>query len=110
MSRLSRLGIGVALCVLGLICLGIGYVAFIGTAISKDSAPGASIFDSGFIIIYIIFGGLVLGAFWFALRNFRRAFSPPPRTTSHPPPIADTAAVASGVTPDEKLAHLVKKP
>ncbi len=109
MSRLSHLGIGLALCVFSLICFGVGYVAFIGTAISKDSVPGASVFDGGFIVIYVIFGGVILGALWFALQSFGRAFRPPPRELSHPGPVVEhlTSVPTSG-SPDERLAHLVK--
>jgi len=77
-------------------------VAYIGTAISKDSVPGASVFDGGFILIYIFFGGLILGALWFALLSFRSAFRPPPRETSYSPPVpAQQPLVAAGATTDE---------
>jgi len=110
MSRLSRLGIGIALCLFCVICFGVGYVAFIGTAISKDSVPGASVFDGKFIVVYVVFGGLILGALWFALINFKSAFAAPqrpgrPEAAQDPEP-----RPASGATPEERLAHLVKQP
>jgi hypothetical protein len=112
MSRLSHLGIGLALCLFSVVCFGVGYVAFIGTAISKDSVPGASVFDGGFIFIYVIFGGLILGALWFALLSFRHAFMAPPRPTRYSPPAVEQKAplVPSQGTPDENLAHLLKRP
>ncbi len=112
MSKLSHLGIGLALCVFCLVCLGLGYVAFIGTAISKDSVPGASVFNSGFIIIYVVFGGLILGGLWLAFLSFRRVFAAPPRSTREPAVMAEqkTSAVPSHGTPDDKLAHMVKRP
>lgn len=111
MSRLSHLGIGVALCFFCAICFIVGCFAFFGTAINKNSVPGASVFDGGFIVIYVVFGGLILGGLWFALASFRRVFRAAPRQAPAPAPVATQAPqLPSTATPDEKLAHLVRKP
>ena len=111
MSRTSHLYIGIGLCLFSFVCLWCGYMMFLMSAIGKDSVPGARLFDGGTIIIFILFGGPGVGALWFAFRNFKRAFQPPPRQRSEPLPRAEQApGVPTVGTPDERLAYLVKKP
>ena len=111
MNRVSHLGIGIGLCVFSFVCFSMGRLMFLGMAIGKDSVPGASIFDGDFITLYVVDSSLILGALWFALLSFRRAFRPPTRRPSVPPATAIQALeIHSAATPEEKLAHLVKKP
>jgi hypothetical protein len=107
MSRTAHLFAGLGFTLLcafwGLIC----FVWFISNAVGRDSVPGASIFDSSFLIIYLVaVGGLVCGL-WLAFRSFRRAFRTP--RCDLPAPSASAEAKRDLATSDEKLAHLVKR-
>ena len=56
-----------------LIWAAVGVFMFFANAAGKDSR-GVSIYDSSFIVLYVVFGGGLLGSLWFAFQSFRRAF------------------------------------
>jgi hypothetical protein len=89
-----------------------GYtVLYVGNGLAKDSVPGASFYDGGYIIMLVIWSGIFLGIIWSAWFCLKRAFRPPPKVSSSstPEPIQSDKA-SELATPDERLAHLVKKP
>lgn len=92
-------------------CACTGFLLFVGLAVSKDSVPGASVFDADFLVLYVICGGVILVGLWAALASLKRAFRAPPRhqTVAAPPPIPPQHPLAPGSTPDERLAPLVRK-
>ena len=111
MSRTAHFGIGVGIILLCVLWCFFGVFMFFALAVGKDSR-GASIYDSSFIALYVVFGAGLLGDTWFAFLSFRRALRSPrldsPAETSPlpaPPKQKDDLA-----TPDERLAHLVKRP
>jgi hypothetical protein len=111
MTRLAHLGIGVALIGFCCFCAWTGFLLFIGLAVSKDSVPGASVFDVDFLVLYVVCGGVILVGLWAALASLKRAFRAPPRQQAV---AAQRSAVpqhplAPGSTPDERLAPLVRK-
>ena len=82
---------------------------FFGLAVGHDSR-GASIHDSPFIVLYLVFGVGFLVGLRFAFRSFRRALRSP-RLDSQ----AETGQALNtlkqpedAASPDERLAHLVK--
>jgi hypothetical protein len=111
MSRTAHFLVGLVILALCAAWCFVCFVWFIGNAIGRDSVPGASIHDSSFMAIYLIGGvGLICGL-WFAFRSFCRALRPPRLDL---PPHAATPPVApeqqhDTKTPDDRLAHLVKK-
>lgn len=106
MSRNAHLGIGIGVLLLCSLWFIFGVFMFFALAAGKDSR-GGSIFDSSFILLYLVFGGGLLAGLWIALRSFRRALRPPTKVT---PPISPTVEQPSTLaTPDDKLAHLIKK-
>jgi hypothetical protein len=111
MSRGSHFGISVGI---GLFCVlwcFIGVAWFFGLAVSRDSVSGASIFDSSFIVFYVFWGSVFLGCLWGAFQSFRRAARTPQRNLPMETPTSSTESEQHDLaTPDEKLAHLVKKP
>lgn len=109
MSRFSHFNIGIMLCICATICSIFGYFVFLAYAAGKDGS-GGSIFDGSFILIFLIFGGLILGSLWAAFANFRRGLrhSKPETGTVKTQPVASSRPPAP-TTADEKLAHLVPK-
>lgn len=111
MSRTAHFGIGLGILVLCVIWGFFCFVYFIGNAIARDSVPGASVYDSSFIILYVVGGAGFLVGLWCAFLSFRRALRPPrldlptqaPALPTSPEPLQNLA------TADERLAHLVKK-
>jgi ABC-type nickel/cobalt efflux system permease component RcnA len=86
------------------------WLLYFGNAVGKDST-GRSFYDASFIAILVVWGILLLGILWGIWRCLKQAFRPPrmdssPRV-SEPPQVQKTP---DGATPDERLAHLVKKP
>ena len=93
-----------------LACFVFGSFMFFALAAGKDSVPGASIFDSEFVMLYVVCGGLILASVWVGLVNFGRAFGPGGRQNAFSiPRNPTTPQVLEGATPDDRLAHLVQK-
>ena len=111
MSRTAYFCIAVALGFVGWFMTVIYTVLNIGNGLGKDSVPGASFYDAGFITVLVIWGGIFLGIIWGAWTCLKRAFRPPPKeaSSSSPQPVQPQKA-SELATPDERLAHLVKKP
>jgi hypothetical protein len=108
MSRTAHFLVGLGILALCAVWCFVCFVGFIGTAIGRDSVPGASVYDSSFMMIYLVGGAGLICGLWLASRSFRRALRPP-RLDEPPaasPPASDQER---GATADEKLAHLVKK-
>ena len=107
MSRNAHFGIGILIIGLGVFWCFVGVAWFIGLAVSRDSVPEASIFDSSFVSFYFVWGSIFLACIWGAFRSFRQAR----RQTVRVPPAAPSAPEQQPelATPDEKLAHLVKR-
>src|ERR1039457_4876264 len=85
MSRGSYFGIGLGIILISLFWCFFCFVWFIGLAVGRDSVPGASVFDSSFITLYVVWGSVFLGCLWGAVRCFRSALRPPAR---HAPSVA----------------------
>jgi hypothetical protein len=110
MSRNAHFGIGIAVGIFGwfwVMCL---WFMFWGRGIQTDSRSDTFYSDS-FIIGLIIWGTGFLGILWAIRLCLKRTFRPPRLDT---PPQAPTPLVAIEQqqelrTPDEKLAHLVRK-
>lgn len=106
MSRNAHFGIGIGILLLCVLWFFFGVIMFFAIATGKDSR-GASIYDPSFIVLYVVFGGGLLGGLWFAFQSFRRAMRPPDRIIFPTAPLADQPTELA--TPNERLAHLVKK-
>jgi hypothetical protein len=106
MSRNAHFGIGIGILLLCVLWIFFGVFMFFANAAGKDSS-GGSIYDSSFIALYVVFGGGLLGGLWFAFQSFRRALRPPERVVSQAAPPSEQPTELP--TPDERLAHLVKK-
>ncbi len=106
MSRNARFGIGIVSLLLCVLWFFFGVFVFFANAAGKDSR-GVGIYDSSFIVLYVVFGGGLLGGLWFAFHSFRRAFRPPERIVSPTAPRSEQPTKLA--TPDDRLAHLVKK-
>lgn len=79
----------------------------VASAMENDSAPGGADVSGVTAIWLIIFLGILSGVLWCLSRAFRPVRREPaslPLQPSHPQPAQSLAS------PDEKLAHLVKKP
>jgi hypothetical protein len=103
MNRSSHLCIGVAL---GFVCFGccvFALFAWLSTAAGPWGAGDA-------VRSVLILGGVFVLAGWGAVRNFRCAFRPPRMERVTPPAGAEKEPPSQAGTPDEKLAHLVRKP
>ena len=101
---------GIALGFVGWFWLMVGLVVWIGNGLGKDSGP-APFFDGPFIGFLVLWGGVFIGIAWAAFRCFKRALRPPRLDSASPAPEpARRDAPQSLATPDERLAHLVKKP
>jgi cytochrome b561 len=109
-SRTAHFGIGVGIILLCVLWCVFGVFVFWAVAVGKDSR-GATIYDSSFITLYVIFGAGLLVGFGLAFLSFRRALRPPQLDSPPEPPLElSTPERRDDVaTPDERLAHLVKK-
>ena len=108
MSRTAHFGVAVTLGLLGWFWCWCGFVSWGGLAISKDSVPGASLFDADFIALYIIWGCGFLGILWGILWSLGRTFRPPRKDLSRSPP-EPVKPQQDFKTPDEKLAHCARR-
>jgi hypothetical protein len=111
MTRTAHFFVGLAILALCAAWCLFCFVCFIGNAVGRDSVPGASIYDSSFIAIYLVGGAGLICGLWFALRSFGRALRSPRQDL---PRLAVTPPIASEQqhdtkSPDDKLAHLLKK-
>jgi len=59
------------------------------------------------MVIYLVGGGGLICGLWLAFRSFRRALHPP--RLDSPAPQVTPEQPHDLATPDERLAHLVKK-
>jgi hypothetical protein len=112
MSRSAHLFVGLAILALCAVWCFVCFVWFIGNAVGRDSVPGASIHDSSFMAIYLFGGAGLICGLWFAVRSFGRALrSPRLDLPSHaaPQPVTPEEQQRDMRTPDDRLAHLVKK-
>jgi hypothetical protein len=107
MSRASHLGITV-----GLVLFCCAWWVFGKVLWMSAAAGGASASDVSFIMGVIVWSGVQLGSLWGALVSLKRALRAPSRM-----PSTEVAVSASEPeqqrdlsTPDEKLAHLLRKP
>ena len=105
MSRNAHFGIGIGILLLCVLWFFFGVFMFFAIAAGKDSRDG-SIYDSSFIVLYVVFGGGLLGGLWTAFQSFRRALRPPNKVVPRAPTPKQPTDLA---TADERLAHLVKK-
>jgi hypothetical protein len=111
MTRTAHFLVGLAILALCVAWCFVFFVCFIGNALGRDSVARASIHDSSFMAIYLFGGAGLICGLWFAFRSFGRALRPPrldlPAHAATPPvtpePHPDTK------TPDDRLAHLLKK-
>lgn len=106
MSRIAHFGIGIGILLLCALWFVFGVFMFFALAAGKDSR-GASIADPSFIMLYVVFGGGLLGGCWIAFQSFRRALRPPAMVIPPTSPASEQSSELA--TPDERLAHLVKK-
>src|ERR1035437_3806490 len=109
MSRTAHLGVGLGVVLLCVLWCFVCFLLFLGNAVGRDSVPGASIYDSSFLTLYAIGGVVLVAGLYFAFLCFRRALRPPrleapPSTPAPPKPTQQEIG-----TPDERLAHLVKR-
>ena len=81
----------------------------IGNGLGKDSVPGASFHDAGFITVLVIWGGIFLGIIWGAWACLKRAFRPPPKDLSSSSPELPGHRRHQSCYTGRELAHLVKK-
>lgn len=112
MGRSAHLCLGIATILLCVIWCLFGLIMFLAAAAGLDGR-GAGLDHPDFIEVYVVFGGGLLGGLWFALRSFRRAFKSPrsgPAVEKKSAPSGRPGPQKSAETPDERLAHLVKKP
>jgi hypothetical protein len=111
MSRTAHFSIGLGILLLCVLWFLVSFVWFIGLCLSSDSVPGATIYDSSFIALYVVGGAGLLAGLWFAFKNFRRALQPPrlDLPSQAPTPMVAPEQPLDKRTPDEKLADLVKK-
>jgi hypothetical protein len=89
----------------------IGLVVWIGNGLGKDAR--FPFFDGGFICLLIFWTAVFIGILWAAFMSFKRSLRPTrldkpnsDASTTHPPSQLDT----NTASPDERLAHLLKKP
>ena len=102
MSRVSHLGLSIGLGFVCFWCVIMTIVVYAGTAMSQGL---------GALLGTAFFGVLVLAAGFGALWNLARALRPPPKRLrpAVEPPTAQSATLAPGGTPNDRLAPLVRK-
>jgi len=110
MSRIAHFGIALAILTICVLWCVFGVFMFFALAAGRDSR-GGTIYDSAFIVLYLIFGAGFFVGLWFAFRSFRSALRPSRpvsqiETGQAPDATKQQDALA---TPDERLAHLVKE-
>jgi hypothetical protein len=107
MSRGTYLIAAVALGVIAVLWWFAKWFLVVGSVIEKDSAPGGADVSGVVAVWLIIFLGILFCILW----CLSRAFRPVRREAgSLPPSPSQPQQSQSLATPDEKLAHLVKKP
>jgi Na+-transporting methylmalonyl-CoA/oxaloacetate decarboxylase gamma subunit len=107
MSRASYLIVAVVLGVVAVFWWFAKWFLVVGSAMEKDSAPGGADVTGVLAFWGIIFVSILLCLLWCLTRAFssvRRDSGSLPSQPSQPQKSQKLA------TPDEKLAHLVKKP
>jgi hypothetical protein len=111
MTRTAHFGIGLALGLVSAFWCAMGLALWIGNAIGKDSPIAGPFFDPKFVVTLLVWGAILLCILWGMFRSFRRALRPPRLDSINPPPeAAPKPTLESPAAPDERLAHLVKKP
>ena len=111
MTRTAHLGIGLALGLLGAFWCAMGLALWIGNGVGKASPTSPPFFDTKFVVTLLIWGAIFLCILWGVFRSFKRALTPPRLDSGNPAPeTAQKAVPERPATPDERLAHLVKKP
>jgi type VI protein secretion system component VasK len=107
---MSRAGYFLAAVVLGVIAVFWWFAKWLLTfsyAVERDSAPGGADVSGVLVVWGIIFLGIIVCLLW----CLARAFMPVARdSVSLPPQPSQPQESQRLATPDEKLAHLVKKP
>jgi len=108
-SRETHFALGLGLTVACFLWGLIGVVGLIGNGLGKD--PNGRFFDAGFFEASLFWVAVLSALIWGVVRCFRRARLPQTDSGSQPSPgPAQTPPPAqSPTTPDERLAHLVKK-
>jgi hypothetical protein len=109
MSRTAHFGIGLWVVLFCVLWCFFCYLLFFANAVGRDSVPGASIYDSSFKTLYVVWGVVLLAGLWCAFLSLRRALRPPRLDVPAAIPPPATSDQQDVVTPDERLAHLVKK-
>jgi hypothetical protein len=103
MTRTAHFSIGIGLCLFCCVWCVVGQVLYMAAV-----TGGASVTDASFIATFIFWAIVFLGGAWIALRSFWRALRPPRRIEL--PVVTPTSdQQPSLTTPNDKLAHLVKK-
>jgi hypothetical protein len=110
-SRTTHFGIGIAIAALCFFWVMLCRVMFLAVAFDVDAHGEGSVFDARFILLYLVGGSGFIGGIWCAFLCFRRALRPP--RLEVPPPTCTPSVTPeqqqSLATPDERLAHLVKR-
>jgi predicted anti-sigma-YlaC factor YlaD len=107
MSRASYFIVVVVLGVVAVFWWFAKWFLVVGSAMEKDSAPGGADVSGVLVFWGVIFVGILLCLLW----CLARAFSPVRRdSVSLPTQPSQPQESQKLATPDEMLAHLVKKP
>jgi hypothetical protein len=69
-SRTAHFLVGFGILALCAVWCFVCFVGFIGTAISRDSVPGASLYDSSYVMIYLVGGAGLICGLWLAFSQF----------------------------------------
>jgi len=107
MSRASYLIVAVVLGVVAVFWWFAKWFLVVGSAMEKDSAPGGADVTGVLVFWGIIFVGILLCVLWCLARAFSSVRRDSGSLPSQPSQPQESQKLA---TPDEKLAHLVKKP
>jgi hypothetical protein len=107
MSRTAHIGIGLVILVLCFLWCIFGLFMFFALAAGRD---GGTIYDSAFIVLYLIFGAGFLAGLRSAFLGFRRALQSPQLDAQFEPGQAIVTRTQQDdiASSDEKLAHLMK--
>ena len=111
MSRAAYFLVAVVLGVIAVFWWCAKWLLYFGYAEGKSSVEGPIPVDDSFIATLVIWGIVFFGIIWGVWVCLKRAFRPPRKDLSSLPPEPVKPQKASEfATPDERLAHLVKKP
>jgi hypothetical protein len=72
-KKLAYFGIGLGLLAACVFWCLVGFVFFIQLALSRDSVPGASVFDRYFVTFYVVWGSVFFVIVWFGFKCFKRS-------------------------------------